>query len=89
MSSDQRVYTVSDSHWTGISCSCCNGTRAKRGKKHHAKMPQSAADVIKKAREKLDQMHGPPGERLREAEKGFDKMLDDAVQTAKARQSKT
>lgn len=53
------------------------------------KMPQSAADVIKKAREKLAQMHGPPGERLLEAEKAFDKMLDDAVQAAKVRQSKT
>lgn len=28
-----RTYTISDSHWTGISCSCCNGTRAKRKKR--------------------------------------------------------
>lgn len=53
------------------------------------KMPQSAADAIKKAREKMDQIHGPPGERLRKAEKAFDERLDAAVQATKSRQSKT
>lgn len=27
---EPRVYTISGGHWTGISCSCCNGVRAKR-----------------------------------------------------------
>ena len=38
MRDELRVYTISDSHWTGISCSCCNGGRAKRGKTAMAAM---------------------------------------------------
>jgi hypothetical protein len=30
MASDFRIYTISDSRYSGISCSCCNGQRAKQ-----------------------------------------------------------
>jgi hypothetical protein len=40
-----RVYTISDRHWTGISCSCCNGERAKlKDKKMDA---ETLADINK------------------------------------------
>lgn len=34
---DLRVYMISDSHYTGISCSCCNCARAMRKRTPKAK----------------------------------------------------
>lgn len=47
MRDELRVYKISDSHWTGISCSCCNGERARRKGKGKKMDAETLADINK------------------------------------------